>query len=231
MPAVIGYSNQIDTATLSGWTNNSNLKNRYLSQKATASGALDIDLGSAQAIGLVALVSTSGVSSMTVTAGSSPGGSNLYSGTVSAYGGTDLMTTFANVTARYWRISASGSVGRIFLGPRFQPAAGIDWGATLGVESSTQVAQSLGGLEFFDERPTRRVWQGKYSWLGNAEAYEMLGVLRSHDVSKEVYVVEETLDTTYRAQRAFLGRFRTLNPIEWPWLENHACGIEIAEVI
>ena len=95
MAAVIGYSNKIDSATLSGWTNNANLQTRYLAQKATASGALDIDLGSAQAIGLVALVSTSGVSSMTVTAGSSAGGSNLYSGTIAAYGGPDRASLIA----------------------------------------------------------------------------------------------------------------------------------------
>ena len=57
MATVIGYGNLIDAATLAGtWTNTANLKNRYLAQKASAgAGAyLDINLGSAQSIGLVA---------------------------------------------------------------------------------------------------------------------------------------------------------------------------------
>ena len=231
MAAVIGYSNKIDSATLSGWTNNSNLKTRYLAQKATASGALDIDLGSAQAIGLVALVSTSGVSSMNVTAGSSAGGSNLYSGTVSAYGGPDIATTFASVTARYWRITASGSVGRVFLGPRFAPTWGTDWSPSIQVESRTAISEALSGPEYFDTRPNRRVWRGHFSFLSPAEGYTWLGIQQALDVSGEVYVVEDDDDTTYRGQRNFCGRLRTLDAVEWPYQNHRAVGVEISELL
>ena len=232
MATVLGYSNLIDSATLSGWTNNGNLKTRYLAQKATATGSLDIDLGSAQAIGLVALVSTAGVSSMTVTAGSSAGGSNLYSGTVSAYGGTDLALTFASVTARYWRITASGSVGRLFIGPRFSPAATIDWNPGLSYESATGVQSSFGGQEYFDERPVRRVWRGQWSWLTDAEAWGVVApMLAASDISREVYLIEDDTDTSYRSLRRFLGRFRQLSAIEWPYVGTHTCGVEIGELL
>lgn len=230
MAAVIGYSNKIDSATLSGWSNNANLKTRYLTQKATASGALDIDLGSAQSIGLVALVACSGIS-MTVTAGSSVGGSNLYSGSVSGYGGPDTALTFPAVSARYWRITASGSVGRVFIGPRFAPTWGTDWSPSIQVESRTNVIEALSGPEYFDSRPNRRVWRGHFSFLTEAEGMTWLGVQQTLDVSGEVYVIDDDDSTSHRDKRNFYGRLRTLDSIEWPYRSERAVGVEIGELL
>ena len=238
MSTTIGYGNLIDSATLSGtWTNTANLQNRYLAQKASASADayLDIDLGSAQSIGLIALVSLSDVTgNITITAGTSAGDDTLYdSGSQSAYSLTDFALTFAPVTARYWRISTAsgGDIGRVLIGPRFQPEVNIDWSPSLTVESRTQVIEALAGPEYFDQRPSRRVWQGHWSWLSEAEAISWIGIQQAMDVSAEVYLIYDDQDVTYRATRNFLGRLRTLGPIEYPYLDQYGVALEIAELI
>jgi hypothetical protein len=255
MGTVLGYSNKIDSATLSGGSWNagyplSNLKNRYLAQKARTTNALstssiiDIDLGSAQVIGVVAVVAHNLSAAATVriqgddTAGIT---SPLYdSGALPIYSGSDYALPFAPVSARYWRISlidtgnAAGYIqlGRVFIGPKLAPAKGTDWGQSLAIDSSTEVQRSLGGPEYFDERANRRIWRGKWSWLTDAEGYStVLGILRSHDISREVYVIGDDADTTYRGERNFLGRLRQLNAIEWPYLNYHAMAAEIGELI
>lgn len=230
MAAVIGYGNLIDTATLTGWTNNANLKTRYLAEKATASGNLDIDLGSAKGIGTIALIACSGVS-MTISAGSTVGGSDAYSASITGYGGVDTATTFATVTARYWRISATGFVGRIFIGPRFAPEWGTDWSPSISVESRTNVIEALSGPEYFDSRPNRRVWRGHFSFLSEAEGMTWLGVQQALDVSGEVYLFDDASSSNYRSQRNFYGRLRTLDAVEWPYRSERAVGVEVGELL
>lgn len=256
MATVLGYSNQIDNATLGGGSWNasyplSNLKNRYLSKTArsantlAASTIITLNLGIAHRIGVVALVShnlTANIATVRIQAYSDSGfTTQTYdSGALTAYSGSDFATTFSYIEAQFWKISitdtanASGyvSVGRVFIGWRFRPSNNIDWNASLGVESSTQFKRALGGPEFFDERPNRRVWQGKWSWLSDSEAYStLIAIQRGADISREVYLMEDDTDTAYRNQRWFLGRFRTLSPVEWPYVSLHSVGIEIGELL
>lgn len=255
MSTVLGYSNQIDNSTLSGGSWNAsypltNLKSRYLSQKArttnalAASSVINIDLGSAQPIGVLALVAHNLTTSATVrvqgaaNSGQSP---TLYDSTaLLAYSGSDYAITFDNTIARYWRVSISDTgnpvgyiqLGRIFLGPRFRPTADIDWTPSISVESKTGVMESLGGPEYFDERPNRRLFTAKWSWLTETEAYNvLLAVQRSQDVSREVYLIMDDASTTYRGEKNFLARFRQLSPIEWPYRVAHACGVEVGELL
>lgn len=256
MATVIGHSNQIDLATLSGGTWNAayplaSLKTRYLAQKARTSNALaassviDLDLLSAQAIGVVALVAHNLTSAATVRIQGSSAASQtpvLYDSTAQTIytGGPDYAKSFTPVSARYWRISIVDTanpagyiaLGRVFIGPAFAPAAGLAWGPGLAVESKTNVAEALGGMEFFDTRPNRRVWTGELAWLSDAEAWALWHpIQRAMDVYNEVYLIEDTADTAYRAQRNFLGRLRQLSPIQWPYVNQHACGVEIAELL
>lgn len=252
MACILGYSNFIDASTLSNGTWNasypqSNLKTRYLNQKArstTTTATIDMDLGAAQSIGVVALIKHNLTTTATVRiqgAAANTFATNLYdSGTVTVYAHTDYALQFTSVSARYWRITitdTSNALGyvelaRVFIGKRFAPTNNIDWAASIGVESKTVIQESLAGVEYFDTRPNRRIWQGKWSWLSDAEAYSTLIALqRSQDVSGEVYLFEESTDTLYRDQRWFLGRFRTLNAIEWPYVSQHSCGVEIGELL
>ena len=256
MTCVIGYANQIDNSTLSGGSWNAsypltNLKNRYLWQKArsnnalAASTVLTVDLGSVQRIGVIALCRhnfTAASATVRLQAYSDAGLTALLfdTGAESIYSGIDYAKAFARVEARYWRISivdtanVSGYVefGRLFMGWRFSPTNNIDWGASISIDSTTNVVQALAGPEYFDERPNRRVWQGKWSWLDDYDAYRvMLTIQRSQDISREVYLIEDDTDTSFRDLRWFLGRFKQLSAIEWPYVSQHAVGVEISEVL
>jgi len=238
MAAVIGYGNLIDTATLSGTvTNAANVKTRYLAQKASAgAGAyLDIDLGTAQSIGVVAVVAhTQASGTIRIQGGSSAGSGSAYDSTALAiYSGSDYAATFTPASARYWRItfSAASTFGRVFIGPRFKPTNNIDWNGGIELETKTAVQESFSGMEFFDERSQRRVWRGALSWLTPAEANAWINLQKATDISREVYWIEDDADTNYRGNRWFLGRFRTLSAIEYPYLNIHKAGIEIGELL
>ena len=259
MTCVIGYANQTDNATLSGGSWNAsypltNLKNRYLWQKArsnnalAASTVLTANLGSVQRIGVIALCGHNLTATYTtkatvrIQAYSDAGLTALLydTGAESIYSGIDYARSFTGVESQYWKITivdttnVSGYVefGRLFMGWRFSPANNVDWGASISIESTTNVVQALAGPEYFDERPNRRVWQGKWSWLDDYDAYRvMLTIQRSQDISREVYLIEDDTDVSYRDLRCFLGRFKQLSAIEWPYVSQHSVGVEISEVL
>ena len=196
---------------------------------------LDIDLGSEKHIGVVAVVShTQAGGTIRIQGGISAGSGSAYDSTALAiYSGSDYAITFEPASARYWRITWSEqmSCGRVFIGPRFKPANNFDWGPSFARESDSVVGKALSGMEFGDKRPSRRVWRGAFSWLTPAEADAFDTLMASADITDEVYWIEEETDTTYRGKRWFLGRFRTLSPIEYPYLNVHKVGVEIGELL
>lgn len=251
----MGFANQIDIATLGGGSWNAsypltNLQSSYLTQKARSTNALttstviNLDVITPQRIGVIALIQHNLSALATVRilgSADSAHTSPLYdSGATLVYDHTDYAISFPITEARHWRISIVDTgnsagyveIGRIFLGWKFQPSVNIEWEPSLEVESKTGVQEALAGPEYFDERPNRRVWRGALSWLSDAEAYRLLHrIQRTQDVSREVYFMEDDTDTDYRDIRWFLGRFRTLDAITWPYLDKHSMGLEIGEVI
>jgi hypothetical protein len=255
MAAVLGYANQIDDGTVSGGSWNAsypltNIKTPYLFQKARTSNTLAtssviiIDCATAQTLGVMALISTNLTINATVKVQSSDvsdfASTTYDSGWLTVYDYSDFAVSFTPIAARYWKISISDTgnadgyieIGRVFLGWQFKPSINIDFGASIGVESDTTSMRALGGPDYFDARPNRRVWRGTWSWLTEPEAYTvMMNILRSQDIDKEVYLMEDDSDTTYQPERWFLARFSTLSSIEWPYLTYHSCGVELVEVI
>ena len=254
MAFILGYANQVDDAPVSGGSWNAsypltNIKTRYLFQRARSTDALAssstmvIDTGENQTIGLVALVrhniSTNGTVRIRGYEFSNLTGLAYDSGAVTVYAGEDFAHAFTPTAARYWQIVISDTgnadayieIGRVFIGWRFEPEVCVDWGLNIGVESQTTVMQSLAGPEFFDSRPNRRIVSGQWSWLTQAEAHGVyLQIQRQQDIEKEVFAMMDP-DTQFPDQVWFLGRFRTLSPIQWPYLDRHSVGFEISEVL
>jgi hypothetical protein len=254
MAFILGYANQVDDAPVSGGSWNAsypltNIKTRYLYQRARSTSALAsastmvIDTGENQTIGVVALIRTNLTTNATVRI---QGYSNAGLTTL-VYDSTALAVSvpgefahaFTPTAARYWRIIITNTgnpdgyieVGRVFIGWKFEPEVCTDWGMSIGVESQTTVMQALAGPEYFDSRPNRRIITGQWSWLTQVEAHGVyLSILREQDVEKEVYAIFDP-DTPFPDQCWFLGRFRTLNAIEWPYLDRHSVGFEIGEVL
>ena len=162
------------------------------------------------------------------------------SGVVGVYEHTDYAISFAPTYVRYWRIDIVDTVnpdgyieiGRLFLGSRFRPSINVEYGPAISIESRTEVAEALDGPEYFNELANRRVWQGTWSALTDAEAYrQMLVIMKDSDVSGEVYFFEDDADNIYQDLRWFYGRLRSLNGIEWPYLDRHSVAIEVSELL
>ena len=255
---ILGYNNLIDAATLSGgiWNGSypiTNLQTRYLTQKARSaddraeSTLINIDLGSAKAVRAFGAIATN-ISASGATYRLRLGNDNTFavtlydSGTVSANAQTpDLILGLSSaVTARYGRLeitdtsNASGyvEIGRLFIGPALAPATNYNRGADLGYVSRSAVQQSLGGVDHYDARTPRRLFQFALDWLTEAEAHsQALALQRLCDITGEVLLVRDPDDVTYNQQRHFLGRLQQLGPIKNPYLTVHQAGFEILEII
>jgi hypothetical protein len=254
MAFILGYANQVDDAPVSGgsWETAyplTNIKTRYLYQRARSTSALAtsstmvIDTGENQNIGVVALIRTNLTTNATVRIyGYTDVGLTAlaYDSTALAvYDGDEWAHHFTPTAARYFKIVISNpgnpdgyiELGRVFIGWKFEPEVCTDWGMSIGVESKTAVLEALAGPEYFDSRPNRRIVTGQWSWLTQAEAHGVyLSILREQDVEKEVYLMMDT-DTAYKDQVWFLGRFRSLSAVEWPYLDRHSAGFEIGEIL
>lgn len=251
----LGYDNQIDTATLSGgsWSTaypRANIQTRQLALQARTTNAqatssiIILDCGSAQNIGTCGIINHNLQPTATVRIQGSTVSNfatTVYdSGAVTVYDHSDYLVSFARTEARYWKISISDTtnpdgfiaLGRLFVGWIFQPAINIAYTPSMGLESSTVVQETLGGQEFFDLRPNRRVFNASWDALTDAEAYGIWYLLqRGEDVSGEVLLIQDSADTTYRAQRNYLGRIRTLDAFENPYVDRHSAAFEISELL
>jgi hypothetical protein len=225
----------------------------YLSKVArstnddAASTLINIDLGSAKAVqafgAIKTNISVSGATYRLRLGTDNTFATTLYdSGTVSAAAQTpDLILGLASpVTARYGRLeitdpsNADGyvQIGRLFIGPALAPADNYSKGAELGYQPRTNVQQSLGGIDHFDARPGRRLFDFALDWLTEAEAFDRaLELQRLCDIYGEVLLIRDPADTTYNQRRHFLGRLQQLSPIKNPYLTLHQAGFEVIEII
>lgn len=144
------------------------------------------------------------------------------------------------VQARYWRVDLIDTqndagfvdVGRLFLGEAFlQPKVNMGYGASLGYETATAVETALGGAEFFDPRESLRVMRFQLAFMSEEEGFsKALELTRRAGIHREVFVIADPGDKLYGAQRNFLGRLRTLNPLEQAMFGLTSMSFEIKEL-
>lgn len=255
MSVTLGYANQIDLATLSGGNWNAsyplnNIKTRYLYQRArttnalVGSTALNIDLGSTQDIGTVAVVKhnlTADVATVRVSAASDSGYTSLVydSGYITAYDGSDYCVVFDDIGARYWRIQINDTtntdgyieIGRVFIGPTFSAEDNCSWGYSRSIESYSQMVAALGGAEYPEIRPNRRVYRMAWEYLSDAEAVKLIRIKRTQDITGEVYFIFDDADSSMADEDRFLGRLRELSAVEAPYVGIHKAPFEVAELL
>ena len=254
--AVLGHTNRIDAASLSGGSWNAsyplaNLKTRYLQQKARSSNALtgstviNLDLGAARSIGVVALIAhnlTADNATVRIQGANNAGQSpTLYdSEALPVYQGTDYALTFPEASARYWRISMADTgntagyvtLGRIFIGSRFKPTWGASFGSAIGIGSNSVVKQASGGNKFARKRATWRTWKMDFNYLSDAEGYgALLAILRAHDITEEFYVIIDAADTLYRGERHMLCSVKQLPAMAHPYVDLNSIGLELEELV
>lgn len=249
MAAILGHTNQIDNATLSGgsWATDypiTHLQNRRLQKVArssSTSATITITLPAATDIGIVALCTHNLTDAATVRVQ----GGTFDSGAVTVYPAQPFSRqdyaclVQPEVSAAEWTITVSDAanpagyvqVGRVFIGPTFAPGTCMDWGYSDGLISASEVQEAIAGPEFFFDLAVRRSWQGNFSWLTDAEAAEFRRVMRASDTINEVYFVPRAEITANQSEFWFLGRFAELSPIAYPYLATHSVPVSIRELI
>lgn len=148
---------------------------------------------------------------------------------------------FASATnARYVRVEIDDTtnedgfveIGRVFAGNGFQPARNMTYGASIGWENRTEVQEALSGAEYFNERRAFRVVRFGLAAMTEDEAMANASeLIRAIGVSREVFFVWDPDDTTHALRRQFLGRLRTLNPIENAGPDRWKAPFEVKELL
>ncbi len=106
------------------------------------------------------------------------------------------------------------------------------YGAALGYEDITTVSQSLGGTEFFTQRPKYRTAALRIDNLSEEDGTnKALGMQGQLGVSGEVFFVFDPDNYMLMHQRSFNGRLRTLSPLEHTALHRTGMNFELKEVI
>jgi len=146
----------------------------------------------------------------------------------------------APTQVRYWKFEFDDrsnaaqfiDIGRLFMGPGWQPKTNIAYGASIAWETSTDTQKALSGARYFDRRNPYRVAKFTTDWMteseGNANAFE---IQRRSGLDGEVLFVFDPDDTVHRIRRQFLGHLRQLSPVEYPTVNSTKTGWEIEELI
>jgi hypothetical protein len=237
-----------------------NLKDRRLALVARSTNALTtstiitLDLGSAKRVRVVGLINHNLTVGATVTVEGSTSSSyspiGITSGAALAWPtgtvteATDYPRPTVGValdgTYRYWRISISNTsnpagyvqLGRVFIADGWRPTINMQSGASLTMETDTTVERSLGGAEFFGERPLRRVMRFGLPPLPVAEAFGTgFEVMRRSATHEEVFLIPDEADTANRARRDFMGRLRQLSALEQPYGDTAGAAFEVSELL
>lgn len=138
--------------------------------------------------------------------------------------------------ARYWRLeiddtaNAAGYVqlGRVFIGPAWQPAINMVYGASLGWETKTTVQEARSGAEYFDARIPYQVERFTLDALDQDEAFsQAFELFRRAGIDKEVFFIHDPDDTVHALRRQFLARLRQLSAIEFANVNTNKAGFEL----
>ncbi|MBI1621508.1 hypothetical protein [Aquamicrobium zhengzhouense] len=148
-----------------------------------------------------------------------------------------------SISARYWRFKIEDpqndagyvQIGRLFMGPAWQPRINYSWGAGLGYEIGTGVETALGGAEFFNVKEPVRVFRFSLDHMRDDEGFgRALELVRRAGIHGEVFVVPDPTDAFQGLRRNFMGRIRQPSPLEQvTWANDgsaHSMSFEIKEL-
>ena len=255
----IGYGNMGDDATLggTGWSLTkpvTNLQDRELAVYAETTGTnaeILIDLGSAKSPTLFVLAAHTcedATATITLTGGTSSGGSEVYAGSALTcwpfapldddYDGSHfplIVYTPSAGSARYWTLNIAGSAsmrfGRLLvqrvLVPEFSPEFGKisdGW-----MESFSSVDRAGNGADqVWSRRPLRSVAL-EYTGMTQIQGSLLHEIQRTHGITSEVTYLADTVDRAKQQQFSFVGLMRKLGPLENPFYRRNSAAIAIDE--
>jgi hypothetical protein len=144
------------------------------------------------------------------------------------------------ISSRYWRIELSDTgntfgyleIGRLFMATGWMPTYNMEYGASLQYEARTEIEEAWDGTEYFAEKPPYRIARFNLGHLSEAEAMaQVFDMQRVSGISKEVLFSWSLDDVDRGVRRSFLGRMRSLSPIEQPYYDAHKAQFEIKELL
>lgn len=121
-------------------------------------------------------------------------------------------------------------IGRLFVGEAWQFEFNMTYGASIGWETTTEVAEAVSGTEYFDKRTPRRAVSLTLARMTEGEAMsKAFEIMRRMGIDGEVLFLWDPDDTVHALRRQFLGTFRELSRIENPYLDRHRAAFAIKE--
>jgi hypothetical protein len=122
-------------------------------------------------------------------------------------------------------------IGRLFIGPGWQPGINYTYGATFGFETNTGVEESLGNVEFFEDREPVRVFNFAFDALSEIEGSgNVLEIARQAGIHREVVVIPDPADLANAVRRNFMGRLRRLPAVEQNYHQTTGAAFEVKEI-
>jgi hypothetical protein len=212
-----------------------------------------VDLGTARAIRLVALPTHNFTSSATVEvdAGTSLGASDVLNGSaLAAYPSGETAETLEGLnvgyvlilasptTARYWRIKIVDTgnpagyieLGRVFLGPAYQPTINAAYGLRQGWEDDSTASHSDGGATILQEKRKRRWATFMLPEVTETEALgNLFPLAHRQGTTRQCYFVFDAADSTQLYRRSFLCRQRELSALEMATLARYGTPLSLVE--
>ena len=176
---------------------------------------------------------------------SSWGNPSLYDGMIplediSLYPMPILIVPPSSVSCRYWTIQFQDAnnpagyieVPRVWASAGYQPRINMQYGATLTNEDNSILQQSMGGAEFFDPRPRRRVTRFTLPGLSDGEAMNFAVDIQTRlGITAQMFFVHDPADAANKHRRSFLCRMRSLSPLDYAAFGAASQAFELSEVI
>lgn len=250
------YENLVDDATLSGGSWEvahplAQLQERELAAYARSSTSSPVDTKiildhgsakSARCFGIFAHNITDPTATITVTRGTTSGGSEVYAGsavscwpfTPLSYDGAafGIIVVTPETSARYTMIEISTSavvrIGRLFVGSIFSPARGSDK-RTDDWLSMSSVDRTESGADWVASRPSLRSASLAFPVLKRSEKSLVQEIIRTHGTTGECVFLGDITSQSEMQQSGFLALMRQLSALEYPFYDHNAVAIGFDE--
>lgn len=236
---ILAWENKIDAATLSAGSaaaglpvtnvQHAHLSRRWHMAAGVKSSWLLADLGSAIPCAALAVLGTNLTAAATYRLRASNldptavAGDLLDTGVVAGavktgYGA--VYKPFTALSARYWRLDLTDTtvadhveVGRVFLGPAWQPSIELLYGWSVTPTDPSRRTQSIGRQTHVDVLPQARVLEFTLGFMDEAQMYgNAFALARSNGLAKDVLVIPvET--SAYLSEQAVFGLLVQSEPL------------------
>lgn len=127
--------------------------------------------------------------------------------------------------------SGTFSFGRLFVGETFQPSINMEWSSGLGINDSTSVEQSLGGVEYFNKVDTARTLECTLPSLNDSESSKVLELARRGVAEEMVVSCGDYSNLISYYQQTFPCRFENINPLTCKYINRISNSIKFKEII